>query len=293
MNHIKKINPTRNTARNDWDMIVQPKRHFLDLNFRELWDYRDLLLMFVKRDIVTVYKQTILGPIWYFAQPVMTMLVYIVVFGNIARIPTDGIPQPLFYLSGIIMWNFFAECFTQTSDTFSQNARIFGKVYFPRLIIPLSKVISSLIKFFIQLFLFLVIFFYFYFSDANIKPGIALLITPYLVILMAGLGLGAGIILSSLTTKYRDLKFLITFGIQLLMYGTPVIYPMSAIPDTYRAFITANPLSHILEGFKYGFLGAGNLTLTGILYTTLITFILLFAGIVIFNKTEQNFMDTV
>lgn len=274
-------------------VINQPKRHLLDINFREIWEYRDLLIMFVKRDIVTVYKQTVLGPIWFFLQPLMTMLVYIVVFGNIAKIPTDGIPQPLFYLAGITMWNYFADCFTQTADTFSKNAQIFGKVYFPRLIIPLSKVISGIIKFFIQTALFLVLLMYYLFKGAMVEPSFLILIAPYLIFLMAVTGLGAGIIFSSLTTKYRDLTFLITFGIQLLMYATPVIYPLSAIPEKYKPFIWLNPMSHVIEGYKMVFLGEGLLSWSGLIYTTFFAFVLLSIGVIIFNKTEQDFMDTV
>ena len=276
-----------------WDLVIQPKRHLLDINMRELWEYRDLLFMFVKRDVVTVYKQTILGPIWFFVQPLTTMLVYVVVFGNIAKIPTDGMPQSLFYLAGIVMWNYFAECFNQTSDTFTRNAQIFGKVYFPRMLVPLSKVVSGLIKFFIQSLLFLGIFFYFLFADADIHPGPVVLLTPYLVLLMAVLGLGAGIIFSSLTTKYRDLTFLVTFGVQLLMYASPVIYPLSSIPEKYQRLLWLNPLTHIIEGFRFAFLGAGSLTLSGLSNATAFVVVLLFSGVVIFNKAEQNFMDTV
>ena len=277
----------------EWDLIIQPKRHLFDINFHELWEYRDLIFMFVKRDIVTVYKQTILGPIWFFVQPLMTMLVYIVVFGNIAKIPTDGIPQPLFYLAGITMWNYFSDCFTQTSNTFSQNAQIFGKVYFPRLIIPLSKVISGFIKFLVQSSLFLVMLLYFCIQGNAIQPGPAMAIVPYLIFLMAVLGLGTGIIFSSLTTKYRDLTFLITFGIQLLMYATPVIYPMSTLSDRYRDLLWFNPMAHIIEAYKLAFLGAGTLSTAGMIYTTLCTFGIFTVGVIIFNKTEQNFMDTV
>jgi len=277
----------------EWDLIIQPKRHLLDINFREIWEYRDLLLMFVKRDIVTIYKQTILGPIWFFLQPIMTMLVYVVVFGNIAKIPTDGIPQPLFYLAGITMWNYFSDCFNQTADTFNKNAQIFGKVYFPRLIMPLSKVISGIIKFFIQTLLFWAMLVYYLLRGGVVELGLLVVITPYLVLLMAVIGLGAGILFSSLTTKYRDLTFLISFGVQLLMYATPVIYPLSTIPDKYRLIIWLNPMSHIIEGYKLAFLGAGSLSWLGMIYTTCFAITLLGIGIIIFNKTEQNFMDTV
>lgn len=276
-----------------WDLIIRPQRHLLQVNLRELWDYRDLLWMFVKRDVVTVYKQTILGPIWYVAQPIMTMAVYVLVFGNIAKLSTDGIPQPLFYLAGIVMWNYFAESFNRTSTTFTQNAQIFGKVYFPRLLVPLALVVSGLIKFLIQLCLFSLVLLYFFTTTQTVSPNAWILLIPYLVILMAGLGLGFGIIFSSLTTKYRDLTFLIQFGVQLLMYATPVIYPMSTLNPTLRNYLWWNPLSHLLEGFKYAFLGAGDISIAGLVYTTAFTTALLCSGILIFNRTEQNFMDTV
>lgn len=276
-----------------WDLVIRPKRHLLDVNLKEIWDYRDLLYMFVKRDIITIYKQTILGPIWFFVQPIMTMLVYVVVFGNIAKIGTDGIPKPLFYLSGIIMWNYFAESFNKTSTTFVSNAGIFGKVYFPRLIVPLSLVTSGLIKFLIQFGLFLAVYLYFYFTRNDIHPNPWLLSTAYLLLLMAGLGLGFGIIFSSLTTKYRDLTFLIGFGVQLAMYATPIIYPMSLLGERMQAIMWWNPIAHIIETFKYGFLGAGEASITGLAYTTIFMIIVLTLGIIIFNRTEQTFMDTV
>ncbi len=230
--------------------------------------------MFVKRDIITVYKQTIFGPIWYFVQPILTMLVYIVIFSVIAKIPTDGIPPPLFYLAGIIMWNYFSECFGQTSDTFFQNTYIFGKVYFPRLIVPSSKFISAFIKRIIQSLLFLMLYFYFFNKGINFKLNIMLLILiPYLVILMGLLGCGAGIIFSSLTTKYRDLKFVIKFGVQLMMYATPIIYPLSIVPSEYRILILLNPMAHIIEAFKYILLGSGEFTYQGIFYSTFGTII--------------------
>ncbi len=276
-----------------WDLIIEPQQGLLDVNFKEIWNYRDLLFLFVKRDVVTVYKQTVLGPIWFFVQPIMTMLVYIVVFGNIAGIPTDGIPKPLFYLSGIIIWNYFSECFLKTSDTFTVNQDMFGKVYFPRLIMPLSKVVSGLIKFFIQFFLFIVVYLYFLVDGVPVQLGVELLLVPYFIVLMALLGLGFGLIFTSMTTKYRDLKFLIQFGVQLLMYATPIIYPMSEIPEKIRYFIFFNPLSHIVEGFKLAFLGQGSLTTSGLLYSSVCTLIVLIVGILIFNKTEKTFVDTV
>lgn len=276
-----------------WDLIIRPKRHLLDLNLKEIWDYRDLLYMFVKRDIVTVYKQTILGPIWFFVQPIMTTLVYLLVFGRIAKISTDGIPGPLFYLSGIVIWNYFSESLTKTANTFVGNAAIFGKVYFPRLIVPLSLVTSGVIKFFIQFGLFLAVYLYYLTTTNLLQPNLWLLAAAWCVVLMAGMGLGFGIIFSSLTTKYRDLTFLLSFGVQLLMYATPVIYPMSVLSPRMREILWWNPIAHVIECFKYGFLGSGEATLAGLAYTTVFTVCTLFLGVIIFNRTEQTFMDTV
>ncbi len=278
---------------NKWDLIIKPKKSILDIDFKAIWEYRDLLAMFVKRDIVVVYKQTILGPIWFFLQPILTTLIYILIFGRIAKISTDGLPMILFYMSGVVIWNYFSECFNITAKTFTENANLFGKVYFPRLIMPLSKVVSGLIKFGIQMGLFLAIYFYYLFVTNTIHPNYYILFIPILIILMAFLGLGFGIIFTSLTTKYRDLNFLISFGVQLLMYATPVIYPVSAIPEKYKMFILINPLTPVLETFKYALLGAGNANLQGIVYSTIFTIATVIIGIIIFNKTEQNFIDTV
>lgn len=278
----------------EWDLIIKPQQKLLNLNLKEIWQYRDLLTMFVKRDVVTVYKQTVLGPIWFFVQPIMTMLVYIVVFGNIAEISTDDIPKPLFYLSGIIIWNYFSECFMQTSDTFSQNQDMFGKVYFPRLIMPLSKVVSGLIKFLIQFSLFLLIYLYFFIvEDLSVSISWTILLVPYLIVLMACLGLGFGLIFTSMTTKYRDLRFLVQFGVQLLMYATPIIYPMNLIEGRLKTIISLNPLAHVVEAFKYGFLGRGELSAYGLVYATIFAIVTLVLGILIFNKTEKSFVDTI
>ncbi len=276
-----------------FDNIIQPRKNLLDLRLKELIRYYDLLVLFVKRDIVVTYKQTILGPLWFFIQPILTTLVFTVVFGNIAGIPTDGIPQPLFYMSGIVIWNFFADCFMKTSNTFVTNAGLFGKVYFPRIIQPLSVVISNGLKFLIQFGLFLILYAYYLIKGVPVTPNGYILLFPFLLVLMALLGLGFGLIFSSLTTKYRDLTFLIQFGVQLLMYATPIIYPLSEIPEKYRFLISGNPVSHIIETFKYSFLGQGMFTLAGLLYSTLFTLVILFIGIIIFNKTEKTFMDTV
>jgi lipopolysaccharide transport system permease protein len=279
----------------DYDLIIRPKRHAFDINFKEIWQYRDLLLMFVKRDVITVYKQTVLGPIWFVVQPILTTITYIVVFGNIAKISTDGTPMALFYLSGIVIWNYFSESFTQTSDTFMQNSQIFGKVYFPRLIIPLSKVISGLIKFFIQLCFFLLVYAYYLINDPGVvQPNWTIALIPFYVLIMSMTGLGLGILFTSMTTKYRDLKFLITFGVQLLMYATPVIYPMSTIPEgKFKMILQLNPLSPIVESFKYSFLGAGEFSLTGLAYSLGFALVALFLGMIVFHKTERNFIDTV
>ena len=238
--------------------IIVPKRKFFDVNIKELINYKDLLFLFVKRDFVSVYKQTILGPIWFFIQPIFTTIIFTVIFGQLANIPTDGLPQVLFYMCGITCWNYFAECFTKTSNTFTTNAAIFGKVYFPRLIIPISIVVSNLFKFGIQFILFIMFLFYFIINGYNIKPNIYIILLPYLLLLMAGLGLGLGIIISSLTTKYRDFQFLVLFGVQLLMYATPVVYPLSLAKEKlgdYSWVANLNPMSSIIETMKYGFMG--------------------------------------
>ena len=281
------------SAPESWDYEIKPQTSLLQLNLKDLWRYRDLLRMFVKRDVVTVYKQTILGPIWFVVQPILTTAIYVLVFGNIANISTDGLPQVLFYLSGIVIWNYFSESFTNTSKTFKENENIFGKVYFPRLVVPLSKIVSGLLKFFIQFAFFLCILAYFIIQGAGVNPNIYLLTLPFLMALMALLGLGSGIIFTSLTAKYRDLTFLITFGVQLLMYATPVIYPMSTVPEKYKIFILANPITPIVEAFRYALLGSGTFSWWHLSYSAGFTLVLLFFGIIIFNKTEKTFMDTV
>ncbi|MEQ8428667.1 MAG: ABC transporter permease [Gammaproteobacteria bacterium] len=276
-----------------WDKIITSKKQFYDLNLGELVEYRDLLYMLVKRDIITVYKQTIFGPIWFVIQPLLTMLVYIVVFTNIADIPTDEIPPALFYLSGIIMWNFFSDCFNQTSDTFYENASLYGKVYFPRVIIPVSKIVSVLIKFAVQFLLFLFIYGYLLISSDLIKPNIFIMLLPVLLVIMAMLSLGMGLFFTSVTAKYRDLKFVITYAVQLLMFATPVIYPVSLLSEKYQTIMYFNPLSHVMESFKYGFLGKGELSMEGLMYAALFSFVTLIVGVIAFNRTEKNFMDTI
>lgn len=279
----------------DWDLVIQPHRGLLEVDLKELWDYRDLLMMFVKRDIVTVYKQTVLGPLWFVVQPILTMFMFLVVFGTIAKIEVGTVPPSLFYLAGIIIWTYFSDCFIQTSDTFTKNADIFGKVYFPRLIMPLSKVVSGLVKFGIQLGLFLLVYAYYLIQGSNITFTWSMIwLLPILIVLMAGLGLGFGLIFSALTTKYRDLKFLLQFGVQLLMYATPVIYPVEQLPaGILRDLMFYNPLAHIVEAFKLIFLGEGYLTTAGLLYASGFTVIVVLMGVLIFNKTERSFVDTV
>ncbi len=276
-----------------WTTVIEPQRSLFHINFKEIWRYRDLLQMFVRRDVVTIYKQTILGPIWFLVQPIMTTLIYMLVFGRIAQISTDGTPQILFYLAGITIWNYFSETFNQTSKTFKENENIFGKVYFPRLIMPLSKVVGGLIKFGIQFTLFIGVFVYLWMRGAEVNPNETLLLLPLLLILMAGYGLGAGIIFTSLTAKYRDLNFLLTFIVQLMMYASAVVFPVSTVPEQYKTWILLNPFVHIIETFKYMFLGAGYFTWEGIGYSTGLMLVVLLVGVLIFNKTEKTFVDTV
>lgn len=276
--------------------VITPRRGLLDIDIKGLWRYRDLYVMYVKRDIVTKYKQTILGPLWYVIQPVFTTIMYMFVFGGLAGISTDGAPQPLFYMAGILLWNYFSETFTLCSDIFSANANVFGKVYFPRLVVPLSIATSNLLKMLIQLVLFILVYLYFkFFTQAGqfLTPHSSLLILPLLVVLLALHSMSWGLIISSLTTKYRDLKFLIQFGIQLFMYATPVIYPLSAAPEKYREIIALNPLTPIFEAFKYSCLSCGLLDWNGFLYSILFMLVSLSLSVIIFNRTERNFMDTV
>jgi lipopolysaccharide transport system permease protein len=280
--------------KDSWTEIISPKRSLLDINLKELWRYRDLIMLFVRRDFVSQYKQTILGPIWLFIQPLFTTLTFFFVFNQIAKIPTDNIDPILFYLSGITLWNYFSDCFNKTSNTFVANAGIFGKVYFPRLATPISIVISNLIKLGIQVLLFLAIMVYqIVTKDIQVNVNMHILILPYLIILMAVMGLGLGIIFSALTTKYRDLSFLLTFGIQLLMYATPIIYPLSYTGGKLHTIISMNPLTPIMESFRYAFFSIGSFDWSGLAYTSIFSFGVLFLGIIIFNQVEKSFMDTV
>ena len=277
----------------EWDLVIEPQHSLLDLNLKDVWRYRDLLWLLVKRDFVSFYKQTILGPLWFFIQPLFTTIIFTFIFGNLAGLSTDGLPQPLFYMAGITAWNYFADCLTKTSTVFKDNANIFGKVYFPRLIMPLSIVVSNLVRFGVQMLLFFLMMAYYAYTGGSFTPNAYVLLFPVLVLLMALLGLGLGLIITAMTTKYRDLAFLITFGVQLMMYGTTVIYPLSAAPAKYRALIELNPMTGIIEAFRYGFLGQGEFTVSSFGYSVAFTLLALVLGVVIFNKTEKTFVDTV
>lgn len=283
---------TNNTSES-WDEIIVPNDKILKLNLKQVWRYKDLLKLFVRRDIVAQYKQTILGPLWYFIQPLLTTFIFTVVFGNIAKLSTDGIPPMLFYLAGVTNWNYFADCLNKTATTFKDNQQIFGKVYFPRLIVPLSVISSNLLKYAIQMIMFFGFYVYFIAVGENVEPNVYAFTFPLLVVLLAGLGLGFGLIITSYTTKYRDLVFLLTFGVQLAMYATPVIYPLSSIDAKYRFWMNLNPMTSIIETFKYGFLGQGTFSWISLGYSSVFMLVVLFVGIAIFNKTEKNFMDTV
>lgn len=272
---------------------IDSRTSVFSLNLKEVWHYRDLLQMFVKRDFITFYKQTILGPLWFIVQPLLTTLIYVILFGNIAKLSTDGIPQVLFYLSGITIWNYFSESLTKTSTVFKDNANMFGKVYFPRLIMPLAIVSSSLMKFLVQFGIFVVVLLYYVIFTDTIKPNIWILFTPFLIFLMAIFALGMGMIFSSLTTKYKDLVFLLSFGIQLFMYITPVVYPISSLPDNLKFLAVINPLSPLFECFRYAYLGTGSFTIENLVVSTAIIFLILIVGTVIFNRVEKTFMDTV
>lgn len=278
----------------DYTTIIKPQSKLFEIDFKEIWRYRDLLVMFIKRDIVTQYKQTILGPTWYFIQPALTTIMYMVVFGGIAGISTDGLPQPLFYLAGIVLWQYFSECLNKTSATFTQNQHIFGKVYFPRLISPLSNVLSNLVRMSIQFLLFLIVYVYYVAVGVDVMPNAYSLLLPLLIVMLAGLSLGFGIIISSMTTKYRDLTILFTFIVQLWMYATPVIYPLSTITnEKIRMLMGINPLTSIFEAFKYGMLGVGQFSWGGLGYSFGFMVVLLLVGVVVFNKVQRSFMDTV
>lgn len=281
-----------NGTQQQWTETIESSHSLLDLKLGEVWRYRDLVYMFVKRDFVSGFKQTILGPVWFFINPIFTTIVYVFVFGNLAKLSTDGAPMILFYLAGITLWNYFSACLTGTSSVFTGNAGIFGKVYFPRLVMPLTIVISNLMRFGVQMILFLAVFFY-YLYKGDIHPNLWILATPLLIILMAAFALGMGMIFSSMTTKYRDLQMLLGFGVSLYMYVTPVIYPISELPAWAQPYAAWNPLTGIFECFKYGWLGVGEFSPAMLLLSSILIFLLLAVGTVIFNKVEKSFMDTV
>lgn len=278
-----------------WDLVIHPKNGWFDLHLRDIWRYRDLLRMFVWRDFVAVYKQTILGPIWFFIQPLLTTATFTVIFSGVAKLSTDGLPPLLFYLAGTTPWNYFATCLTKTSTTFKDNAGLFGKVYFPRLITPLSVVISTLIQFVIQFATLGVVLLWYFWQGHQLRPDWLGIIcgTPLLILMLGGLGLGFGVIISSITTKYRDFAFLVTFGVQLAMYATPVVYPLSIVPEKYRFWLELNPMAGIVEAFRAIYLGAGSFSWPLLSYSAGVTVAVLLLGVVVFNRVEKTFMDTV
>lgn len=279
-----------------WDIVIKPNNKRFSLNLSEVWKYRDLVLLYVKRDIITVYKQTILGPLWYIIQPVFTAFMYTMVFGNIANIPTDGIPHMIFYMSAQLCWNYFSDCLGGSSGTFAGNAGVFSKVYFPRLVVPLSNICSNFFRLCIQILIFVAFYLYFYFDGSDIQPNAYLLLIPYFILLLAFFGFGVGIIVSSFTTKYRDLGILFGFLTQLWMYATPIIYPLSAVPDKIKGLkwiIELNPLTPIVEAVRFACFGVGQFTWSGIFYSTFIILITVLIGIIIFNKVERKFIDTI
>ncbi|RYE20281.1 MAG: ABC transporter permease [Sphingobacteriaceae bacterium] len=286
-------NIDKNEIIDDWSEIIQPRTNLLDLRLRDVWRYRDLVMLFVRRDFVSNYKQTVLGPIWFFIQPLLTTLTYVLIFGNIAKISTDGAPMIVFYMAGTTIWNYFSQTLTTISTVFTTNAQLFGKVYFPRLTMPLSIVLSNLVRFGIQFGLFLIFWAFYLIKGSNLHPNWLILLTPVLLIIMGLQALGLGMIFSALTTKYRDLAMLLTFGIQLLLYATPVIYPLSTLPAKYKWLILANPMSAVVETFRYGFLGLGTFRWDYLSYSIAATVVILVAGTIIFNKVEKSFTDTV
>lgn len=295
LNLVHTMNTTENTD-NDWLFEITPKNKFFSLNFKEVWQYRDLLMLFVKRDVVTVYKQTILGPLWYLIQPLFTSITFTIIFNTVAGIDTGTVPPFLFNLAGITVWNYFTACLNDTSDTFKRNAAIFGKVYFPRIIMPLSVVISNLLKFGIQFMIFVAFYIFYYLRGAAISINESLLFFPLLVALMGILGLGLGMFISSLVTKYRDFSYLIGFGVQLLMYLSAVMYPMALIKEKLPAYgwlVEYNPLAYVIETTRYMLLGIGQISFLGLGYTFAVTVIVFLVGVLIFNKTEKSFIDTV
>jgi lipopolysaccharide transport system permease protein len=277
----------------EYTTVIKPKNKLFEVDFKEIWQYRDLFSMFVKRDIITQYKQTILGPAWFFIQPAITTIMYMIVFGGIAGISTDGLPQPMFYLAGIVCWQYFADCLNKTSSTFTANQGIFGKVYFPRMIVPLSTVASGLVRMGIQFLLFVAVYVYYIILGVHIAPNIYILLLPLIILMLAGLSLGFGIIISSMTTKYRDLTILFSFVVSLWMYATPIIYPLSNMSPKRQWIMALNPVTSLVETFKYGTMGVGTFSWMQLAYSFVFMIVLLGIGIVVFNKVQRSFMDTV
>ena len=275
-----------------FDRTVSSKNQFSIIELKKIWSYKDLILLFVKRDFISLYKQTILGPVWFIAEPLFTTIVFTFIFGTMANLDTSTIPKPLFYLAGIILWNYFSECLVKTSSTFISNRSVFDKVYFPRIVIPFSIILSGLLKFSVQILLFFSICLYYSIIYNSINLNLTILLFPLLILIMAGLGLGFGLFISAITTKYRDLRFLIEFGVKLLMYGTTVVYPLS-MAGNYKWFILANPMTSVIETFKYGIFSKGVFDWFYLIYSFLFMLIIVSLGFVIFNKTEKSFIDTI
>lgn len=282
----------KNTTVEEWDFVIEAKQALFAINLKEIWQYRDLLVLFVRRDFVTIYKQTILGPLWFFIQPLLTTITFTIIFGSVAQLSTDGAPKIIFYMAGITLWNYFSTCLTSVSGVFTANAGIFGKVYFPRLIMPLTIVISNLMKFGVQFLLFVGFVVYFTFQN-QIAPNNWIFLTPFIIVLMALISMGIGLILSSMTTKYKDLNQLISFGVQLFMYATPVIYPSSSVPSAYQWVVELNPLVGLFDYMRFAYLGVGTFSIHDLIYPSLFSIVILIIGVVVFNKTQKTFMDTV
>lgn len=281
------------TLMEQWDLEIKPKNSVYDLHLNDVWAYRDLLWLLVRRDFVSFYKQTIFGPIWFFIQPIFTVITFTFIFSNLAGISTNDTPAPLFYMAGTVAWGYFSDSLTKTSTVFRDNASIFGKVYFPRLIMPISIVFSNLVKFGVQFLLFIILMAFYMIQGKNVHPNFYIVLFPVIILWMAFLGLGLGLIITALTTKYRDLIFLVTFGVQLALYATPVIYPLSSAPEKYRTIISLNPMSGLIETFRYGFLGTGKFYAGAFTYSIVSTIVIFFIGLITFNKVEKNFVDTI
>ncbi len=290
---ITSSHPEQTTAEDHWDLEIKPQDKLFNLHLKDVWNYRDLLALLVRRDFVSFYKQTIFGPLWFFIQPIFTTILFTLVFNRMGNFSTEGIPAPLFYLCGIIGWNYFAECITKTSTVFRDNSHIFGKVYFPRLIMPLSIVVSNLVRFGVQFLLFIVLFFYYQLNGYSLSPNVFIFLFPVVILLMALLGLGLGLIVTAMTTKYRDLSFLVAFGVQLWMYASPIIYPLSSVPAKFKWIAEINPVSGLIETFRYGFLGSGSFYPGAFAYSVAMSLITFIFGVIIFNKVEKNFLDTI